>query len=118
MASQPMAQRELVEQTLAGLRFVRNHIGDEASLGQFIQAGGPMAGAGRITNWSWKPVPEPALAWLAPRRQVWELARYRAYQAGLAGHTIGHTFGRAAEFLNLAAVNALSVTGPDAHARQ
>jgi hypothetical protein len=117
MASQIPARRRLIEETLAGLRFVRNRIGHEASLAGFIQADGPSADVGRITNWSWKPVPEPALASLAPRGQAWELARYRAYQAYLAGHTVGHTFGRAAEFLYLAATNALSITGTDAHAR-
>ena len=36
--------------------------------------------------------------------------RYRAYQAHLAGHTIGETVGRAAEFLKLAAANAPAIT--------
>jgi hypothetical protein len=36
--------------------------------------------------------------------------RYRAYQAHLAGHTIGETFGRAAEFLKLAAANTRAIT--------
>jgi hypothetical protein len=49
-------------------------------------------------------------ALFAPR-----LARYRAYQAHLAGHTIGHTFGRAAEFINLAAANVLLTRGTEAH---
>jgi hypothetical protein len=31
------------------------------------------------------------------------MTRYRAYQAQLAGHTIGEIFVRTAEFLNLAA---------------
>jgi anti-sigma B factor antagonist len=118
MAGQTPAQRRLIEETLGGLRFVRNHIGQEASLAGFIRADGPGAGRSRITNWSWQPVPEPVLASLAPRRQTWELARYRAYQRCLAGHPIGPTFGRAAEFLNLAAANALSITGTGAHARQ
>jgi hypothetical protein len=116
MASQTAVQRGLVEETLAGLRFVRNHIGREASLAGFIQADGPRAGWRRVTNWTWRPVPEPALALLAPPRQEWELARYRAYQAHLAGQTIGHTFGRAANFLGLAAAIALSVPGPGASA--
>jgi hypothetical protein len=42
--------------------------------------------------------------------------RYRSYQAQLAGHTIGETFGRAAEFLKLAATNAPSVTDANTHA--
>jgi hypothetical protein len=34
------------------------------------------------------------------------MTRYRGYQAHLAGHTIGETFGKAAAFLKLAAANA------------
>jgi hypothetical protein len=116
MARQDPAQRLLIEQTLAGLRFVRNQIGSEASLAGFLWPGGAGAGWGDLTGWSWKPIPEPALASLAPRGRTWEQARYRAYQACLAGQPIGQTFGRAAEFLNLAATGALSITVGDAHA--
>ena len=52
----------------------------------------------------------PALAGLPPRAQAWELARYRAYQACLAGHTIGKTFGQAVAFLTLTGANAASGT--------
>jgi hypothetical protein len=48
-------------------------------------------------------VPEPDLGSLPPRGQAWEMTRYGAYQAQLAGHTIGETFGEAAAFLKLAA---------------
>jgi len=41
----------------------------------------------------------------------------QAYQAQLAGHTIGATFGRAAEFLKLAAADATSITDISAQAR-
>jgi hypothetical protein len=117
MAGQNPAQRQLVEETLTGLRFVRNRIGDEADLAEFIEPGdtGPGAGEGRITGWTWKPVPEPALASLPPRGQAWEMTRYRAYQAYLAGHAIGETFGRATEFLKLATANELSVTDASAY---
>lgn len=114
MASQTPVQRGLIEATLAGLRFVLNHIGGEASLAGFIDDGGPYEG--RITNWSWQPHPEPAFTSMAVRAQAWELARYRAYQACLAGRTIGHTFGRTAEFLNLVAANALSTADTGTHA--
>jgi hypothetical protein len=118
MARQPPAERRLIEGTLAGLRFVRNRIGDEADLGEFIEPGvpGPGAGEGRITNWAWQPVPEPALASLSPRGQAWEMTRYQAYQAQLVGHTIGETFGRAAGFLKLAAANEPSITDASAQA--
>jgi hypothetical protein len=107
LASQAPAQRRLIEQTLAGLRFVRNRIGDEADLAEFVEPGAP--GKGRITAWTWKSAPEPALASLPPRGQAWEMTRYRAYQAQLAGHTIGETFGRATAFLKLTAANAPSI---------
>jgi hypothetical protein len=115
MEGQTPAQRQLVEGTLTGLRFVRNQIGDEADLAEFIEPG-PDAAEGRITGWTWKPVPEPALASLPPRGQAWERTRYQAYQAQLAGNTIGETFDRAAEFLKLAAANEPPVTGASAHA--
>jgi hypothetical protein len=118
MAAQVPAKRRLIEGTLAGLRFVRNRIGHEADLAEFIEpsAPGPGAGDGRVTAWTWKSVPEPALASLPPRGQAWEITRYRAYQAQLAGHTIGEIFGRATEFLKLAAANAPSITDVSAHA--
>jgi anti-sigma B factor antagonist len=110
MAAQAPAERALIEQTLAGLRFVRNRIGRDAGLAQVIHAGGPGAVNRRITGWRWKRVPKPALALLPASRQAWEMARYRAYQAHLAGHTIGETFGRAVAFLSLTGANAASIT--------
>jgi hypothetical protein len=68
MTGQAPAQRQPVEETLAGLRLVRNRIGDEADLDEFIQPGdaGPGTGQRRITGWAWKPLPEPALGSLHP----------------------------------------------------
>ena len=118
LAGRSPTERQLVEETLAGLRFVRNQIGDEADLGEFIEPGEPGhdAGRGRITRWTWRSVPEPALASLPSRGQAWETTRYRAYQAHLAGHTIGETFARAVAFLKLAAANTPAITGASAHA--
>jgi hypothetical protein len=112
LAGQAPTERQLVEETLAGLRFVRNQIGDEADLAEFIEPGESGHGAqrGRITGWTWRSVAEPPLASLPPRGQAWETMRYRAFQAQLAGHTIGETFGRAAAFLKLAAANAPAIT--------
>src|SRR5215468_6440985 len=63
MAGRTPAERQLIEGTLAGLRFVRNRIGDEAYLAEFIEPHdpGPDSGGGHITGWTWKPVPEPKL---------------------------------------------------------
>ncbi len=112
LADQTPAQRQRVEETLAGLRFVRNRLGDEADLAEFIETGAsdPGTGAALITGWTWKPVPEPALDSLPPRGQAWERTRYQAYQTQLAGHTLGQTFGQAAQFLKLAAANRPSIT--------
>ena len=107
MAARTPAERELIVEALAGLLFVRNWIGRGARLGETIDTS---AGTGRITQWTWKPIGEPALAGLPPRAQAWELARYRAYQACLAGHTIGMTFAQAVAFLTLTGANATSST--------
>jgi hypothetical protein len=106
LTGQSAAQRQLIEGTLGGLRFLRNQVGGGADLAQFIQATrSPGAGGGRLSGWRWKPVPPPVLVSLPPRAQAWETTRYRSYQAQLAGHTIGEIFRRAAIFLTLTAAN-------------
>ena len=107
MAAHTAAERRVISETLAGLRFVRNWISREAGLDEVIETG---AGTRRITGWTWKPVPESALGWLPPRAQAWERTRWRAYQARLASHTIGNTFSRAATFLTLTGADAASST--------
>jgi len=120
MAGQAPAQRQLVEETLAGLRFVRNQIGGKADISEFIEPGGagPNAGDGWITGWTWKPVPEPRLGSLPRRRQMWEMTRYQAYQARLAAHTVGEVFGPAAAFLKLAAAHAPAIADASVQARR
>jgi len=106
MTAQDPAARQAVEGTLAGFRFVRNQMGYHAYPAEFIQPGhGPPASGNGAAAWRWRSLPEPALASLPPRGRAWEITRYRAYQAQLAGHTIGETFGRAAAFLKLASAN-------------
>ncbi len=117
LGSQAPAERQLIEGTLAGLRFVRNRMGYDADHVDFIRPEPVRPGPGddRITAWRWRPVPEPALASLSPRGRAWEMARYRAYEAQLAGRTVGEIFGRAAAFLKLAAAKATLATGISAH---
>jgi hypothetical protein len=112
LASQPPAERQLAEGTLAGLRFVRNRMGHEVDHIDFIhpQASGPGPGYDPITAWTWNSVPEPVVASLPPRGQAWEMTRYRAYQAHLAAHTVGEIFERATAFLKLTTSNAPPVT--------
>jgi hypothetical protein len=104
LAARAPGQRRLTEGTFAGLRFVRNRMGYLADPAEFIQpreiAGG--AADACITTWAWKSLPQPALGSLPRRGQAWEMERYRAYQAHLAGHRIVGTFARAAAFLEAA----------------
>lgn len=97
------AERKATETTFAGLRFVRNRMGYHADHADFIQPCPDAAGGGDapITEWTWRSLPEPAVATLPPRGQEWELSRYHAYQELLAGRTVGETFGRTADFHDL-----------------
>jgi anti-sigma B factor antagonist len=108
MAAHSRPERQQIVESLGGLRFIRNWTGRGAPLSETIDPG---AGSRRITHWTWKPVGEPALAGLPPRARDWELARYRAYQACLAGHTVGETFGQAGRFLTFTGANAAATTG-------
>jgi hypothetical protein len=115
LADRPAEQRKLIEETLTGLRFVRNQVGcgqvdfvrePDGQAGQAGQDGAGPAAAG-ITGWTWISLPKPALTDALPRGRAWEMRRYRAYQARLVGHTLGETFGRAACFLGEAAAEAV-----------
>src|SRR5207245_846396 len=68
LARQEAAQRRITEDTFGGLRFVRNRMGYDTDPADFIQPldSPPGAAARRIAAWTWKPVPEPALASLTP----------------------------------------------------
>jgi hypothetical protein len=118
LGGQALAERRLTEGTFAGLRFVRNRMGHDVDHVDFIdpEADRSGHGDGRITTWTWRSVPEPALASLPPRGRAWEMTRYRAYEAQLAGHTVGEIFGRAAAFLELVAAKATLGTDISAHA--
>jgi endogenous inhibitor of DNA gyrase (YacG/DUF329 family) len=95
-------ERQATETTFAGLRFVRNRMGYHADHADFIKPSVDEAGGdGPITEWTWRPLPEPAVATLPPRGQEWELSRYQAYQDVLAGHSAGETFSRTADFHDL-----------------
>ena len=98
------AQRRLIEETLGGLRFVRNRMGHYLDPDDLVRpARGLRARRGPDHGLDLEAGSEPALESLPPRGQAWEMTRYRAYQAQLAGHTVGETFERAVAFLELAA---------------
>jgi hypothetical protein len=113
LATQP--HRDLIEGTLAGLRYVRNQAGQHADHTDFIAPHPPPDG--HLAHWHWASVPAPALTTLPPRGQAWETARYHDYEACLAGHTIAATFTTATDFLNQAATCA-TTADPQARAIQ
>jgi len=108
------AERRVIEGTFGGLRFVRNWMGYHVDHADFIQPrpNRGNAGAGLVAAWTWRSLPEPALSLLSERAQEWEMTRYLAYQARLAGQPIGETFRRAAAFLRLASEGGLGHSWP------
>jgi hypothetical protein len=107
LASKDVRRRK-TEETLEGLRYVRNQLGKSVDPAKFV---GPAEGAG-TTAWIWRPQPEPGPGELTARALQWEMSRYRAYQARLAGRDIVRTFGRCAEFLEQAADLAVGPNTP------
>jgi hypothetical protein len=105
LAETPM-ERRLIEESLAGLRFVRNRIPDETAVADFVEPGA--AGEYGVMGWTWRSVARPELTRRSPAARAWEVARYRAYQARLAGRTVGEVFERAEAFLKRTAAHATS----------
>jgi hypothetical protein len=117
LAGLPARERQATETTFAGLRFVRNRMGYHADHADFIEPAIDEGGRDApITEWTWRSLPEPAVATLPPRGQEWELSRYQAYQDVLAGHSVGETFGRTADFHDLVVRTAQTATAAGADA--
>jgi hypothetical protein len=108
LASQEPELRKVTEDTFGGLRFVRNRMSYEADHADFIQdrLNRCRTRDDRVSAWKWKPVAKPALSLLTARGQEWEMSRYEAYQAQLAGNSVGDTFARAIAFLHSASAAA------------
>jgi hypothetical protein len=105
LATQPPARRLRTEETLTGLRFVRNHMGVHLDPAEFIRAA-ETSGDAHAVSWRWNPVPEPVTTSLSPRGRQWEMTRYRAYQARLADRDSAKTFTFTAGFLRQIAMSA------------
>jgi hypothetical protein len=111
LAERPAAQHPMIEGTLAGLRFVRNQMGEDLEQAGFIKAPAATGDGEPVTAaWRWARLPEPDLSEQAAHVQSWELTRFQAYEQWLADMTVGRVFERAAGFLNLAAGRAVSST--------
>jgi hypothetical protein len=102
--------RQVIEQTLGGLRFVRNHMGHDVDHVAFVRASPRRRNSARDqpATWTWRRLPCPALGTRPPRAQEWELDRYQAYQLQLADRPVAEAFGRARDFLAQAATAAAS----------
>ena len=117
LAARDPAERDAIEGTLAGLRFVRNRIGAEDGQSEFIGRPARDAGAEQVlaedvlASWPWRRMPEPAGVSLPAQMRSWESTRHQAYETWLAGRTVGEVFGRVTDFLNVAAAEA--VAAPD-----
>jgi hypothetical protein len=107
LAGKSVRRRE-TEETLEGLRYVRNQLGRSVDPATFVH---PARDDG-TTAWAWRALPEPGLRELAPRARQWELSRYRAYQARLAERDIAQTLTRCTGFLAQAAGLAGGSTPP------
>jgi hypothetical protein len=110
------ADQALTEETLAGLRLVRNRVAEPNDLAQFVDSGTadgqPLAG--QITKRRWKTVPARSSGTQSKAAQAWELARYRAYQNCLAGTAIGDAFERCTAFLLATAARAMATAHTEA----
>jgi hypothetical protein len=103
--------RAVIEHTLGGLRFVRNHMGHDIDHVDFVKAARRRGSATeQIATWTWRRLPRPEVGTLPPRAQEWELDRYQAYQRQLADRPVGEAFSRARSFLAQAAAAATAET--------
>jgi hypothetical protein len=122
LAARDPAERETIEGSLAGLRFVRNRIGAEDGRSDFIGRPARAAGAGQVpgedvlAGWTWRRLPEPARGSLPPQMRSWEFARHQAYETWLAGRLVGEVFERVTDFLNVAAAEAVAASDAGAFA--
>lgn len=106
LAVEPADERRKTEETLAGLRFVRNMLGLSVDPSVFIHRSpkperSPRAerSARAEGGWIWTPQEEPSLDDRPDTSRDWEMSRYRSYQVRLAGRDVAASFDRCAAFL-------------------
>jgi len=102
LAGRTAGERALIEETLGGLRFVRNQVGNDIDRAHFIEPGAA-TDSGRAQDWIWTRLPEPSGDSVSPRSLAWEIDRFRAYESRLAGRAVVTTFSCAASFLKVIA---------------
>jgi hypothetical protein len=102
-----VAERQMIGDILAGLRFVRNQMGRHRDLADFVYGA-------QGADWTWRSLPAPLWEQLSPHGQEWELTRYQAYQHRLAGREITEAFTLADGFLTQTASDAADLADPAA----
>lgn len=104
LAPLPPAERQLIEGTMAGLRFVRNRMSGPVHSEDFIYLPDGLDGSEQlIAAWSWKRQAMPELDTPPPAGSRWEQARHEAYQDFLADRRVIETFSQVTGFLRVAA---------------
>lgn len=113
LGSATSTERRLIEESLAGLRYVRNQMRDPAAFAKFVDLANAEDAAGRAAAsvWTWRSVTGRPQAHRLPPAETWQETRYGAYAVRLAGHAVGEVFERAQAFLDRTAAEAV-VTGP------
>jgi hypothetical protein len=104
------ARRRETEQTLEGLRYVRNLLGQSVDPADLVT---PAEAGENLSAWTWRSLPQPDVSGLGSRARKWELSRYHAYQARLAGRDVAAAIAWCAGFLTLAARLAGGESSPD-----
>ena len=92
------AQRQQTEETLAGLRYVRNQLGKSADPAGFVR---PARENGSPAAWTWNPLPPSQ-----QRGSTREASPYREYRAQLAGRPLPEALKLTARFLTQAHIAA------------
>lgn len=108
LAAEPLVRQRKIDETLAGLRYVRNRVGcpdHPADPAEFLNPARGTPDDGDVV-WTWNSMPEPSLEALPAGPRDWELSRYRSYQNRLAGRQVARIFARCAVFLERAVVAA------------
>lgn len=93
--------------TILGLRSVRNRIGHQVDLVDYVKpiASRPDPGDGRITAWAWRHVPPPEQNQMTDGQHKWALRCHQAYEAAVVeggqGGNIVYTFDLVQGFLDV-----------------
>jgi hypothetical protein len=89
-------------ETLDGMRSVRNRIGHEVDLVDFVYPAATRDSSpdGRITAWAWRSVAAPTRGKRSENEHARDLKLHKAYEAALAGQNVIQAFTLATGFFD------------------